>query len=357
MSDRQRSLCTCLTDSETQRKEYFVVGESLRRDSRCNSTDFGVLDGCCAWSSVPEASTSCLQELTEMTDLMHIHNNQQAEQQLVQQLQADMQTSHAAAATKDAEVAAAAQKLHELTQQLAAHEHAGDLVAAAKEAELAELSQQLATQSDLVQQLQIVIRDSGNSTAAKDVQIAQLAEQLANARLAWSSLQAASAADTDAVQNRIKEQHACLQQLQNKLRDSGKSLAAKDSQVAELSNQLSVVRDDWSKHAAEEDTETASMTTQLTGTRSQIQELQMLVKDSTNSSIAKDAQMAKLTEQLSSARQDWLSLQAAKDSEISALRCQLAEEQSALEKLREAAMQKSSANSADSGADTAQMQV
>ena len=287
----------------------------------------------------------------------HIHNNLRAEEQLVHQLQADLQSNHAAAAAKDAEVAAAAQKLHELTQQLAAHEHAADSAAAAKEAELAGLSRQLAAQSDVVQQLQIVIRDSGNSTAAKDVHIAQLAEQLANARLDWASLQSASAADTDALQSCMKEQHARLQQLQSEVWDSSRSLAAKDSQIAELTKQLSAVRVDWTKHAAGKDTEHAGLVAQLTDSQSRVQELQTAVRDSTSRSTAKDAQLAELTEQLSSARQDWSALQAAKDSEISALSCQLAEKQSALDKLQEAAMQRRSADSAESERNSSQMQV
>ena len=59
--------------------------------------------------------------------------------------------------------------------------------------------------------------------------------------------------------------------------------------------------------------------------------LQVLAHKSAKSSSDSEAQVAQLTEQLAQARQDWSTLQAAKNAEVYALECQLALQQSDLQ--------------------------
>lgn len=284
----------------------------------------------------------------------HLYSQLQAEQQMVQQLQSDMLIIHTDAAAKDAEIAAATQKLYELTQQLAAHEHAADSAVAAKEAELASLRQQLAATNELAQQLQIVIRDGGNSSAAKDAQIAQLIEQLAAARLEWSTLHAAKAAEADAMQRQLQGQHLLTQQLQSEAHNSSNSLAERDKQIEQLTAHLSALTQDSGEQRSDQSAAHDALATQLANLEQRNQELQILLQDSTGSSTGKDVQILYLTEQLSTARQDWSALQAARDSEVSHLQCQLVAEQTVVLKLQEAAEQHRSAMSA---AESAQLQV
>ena len=173
---------------------------------------------------------------------------------------------------------------------------------ACREAELATLTQQLTASSELTQQLQIIVRDSSNSTAAKDLQIAQLAEQLAVARQDWARLHSAKEAELDALQSQLLQHSASVEQLHCVVRDTSCSTAAKDAHIAEL--------------------------------KESVGQLQLALRDSSNGSIKKDAQIAAVKEQLSVARQAWANLSDDKDMQRAESGSQLMASQEAVQQLQ-----------------------
>ena len=189
------------------------------------------------------------------------------------------------------------------------------------------LTQQLAASSDLTQQLQVIIRDSGNSTAAKDMQIAQLAEQLSIARQDWSALQAAKGAELDALQSQLLQHSASVERLQYAVQDTSNSTAAKDAQIAELNasvQQLQYALQDASNSSAAKDVQVADLT----------QQLQIVARDSSNSTAAKEAQIAELMQQLSAARQAWAALSDAKDAKEAELTAQVTASQGVAQQMQ-----------------------
>lgn len=198
---------------------------------------------------------------------------------------------------------------------------------ASREAELDLLTQQLAASSELIQQLQVILRDSGNSTAAKDMQIAQLAEQLSIARQDWSALQVAKGAELDTLQSQLLQHSASVEQLQYAVQYTSNSTAAKDAQIAELSasvQQLQCALHDASNNTAAKDVLVADLT----------QQLQIVVRDSSNSTAAKDTQIADLMQQLSAARQAWAALSDAKDAKDAELTTQLSASQEVAQQMQ-----------------------
>ena len=200
---------------------------------------------------------------------------------------------------KDATIAEARQKLGDLTQQLASHEHQSEQAAAAKEAVIAEMSHHLqsagSAQADLAKQLQETVadRETAVSVLTKQLQEAEADREAAVVGLT-KQLQQAEADRETAVSEATKheESESLEQQLASSKAEHSSSLATKDAELADLTQQLQASQ----RNLRELAERAAGMERQLTERSGELTKHQALVKQLQAAESASQARLLALTE-------------------------------------------------------------